>query len=137
MDIQLLLPIARAAVRFCLDHATVGAIESLSGDAAKNILNKLSNLLSNRFSNRPELNQAGSESKAQIIANEALIDADFRKQLEELVAALQQIETRIPNINQRPNTSSINQETNNMGTMGDVVGGDKVGGDKFTGDKFH
>ncbi len=109
MDIQVFLPVARAAIRFCLDHASVGAIESLSGDVAKNLLNKLRSLLSSKFSNRPELKQADPESKAQIIAKEAFEDEPFRKQLEDLVTALQQLEKRRPNINQSANTSGIIQ----------------------------
>lgn len=127
MDLAIL---ASAAVSFFFTQTTGGALEKLGAD----VVDQLKGLIYTKFAGRAELRQASENPKIleAVIEEEASIDDIFRKQLEELVTRLQQIENNIPsdNVYQNAGESGVNQKIDSV-SGGTVSGRDQIGRDQI------
>ncbi|WP_199312736.1 hypothetical protein [Microcoleus sp. FACHB-672] len=125
MDLAIL---ASAAVYF-FAQTTGGALEKLGAD----VVDQLKGLIYTKFAGRAELRQASENPKIleAVIEEEASRDDIFRKQLEELVTRLQQIENNRPidNVYQNAGESGVNQKIDSV-SGGTVSGRDQIGRDQ-------
>lgn len=84
--------LAQAAVNFFLGKAVEGALQTIGSDGYKAGVERLRGFFQYKFAGKPELAQASENPKAleALVENKATQDENFRKELEKLVAELQE-----------------------------------------------
>ncbi|MBW4503616.1 MAG: hypothetical protein KME57_29650 [Scytonema hyalinum WJT4-NPBG1] len=102
--------LAQAAVNFFLSKAVEGAFQSIGSDAYKAGVERLRGFFHYKFAGKPELAQAPDNPKAlqALVEKKATEEEDFRKELEKLVAELQEA---------IKNTSASGTNYNNVGSI--------------------
>ncbi|NMG20332.1 hypothetical protein [Brasilonema bromeliae] len=102
--------LAQLAVNFFLGKALEGALQSIGSDAYKASIERLRGFFQWKFAGKPELTQAIENPKAleALVEKKATEEEDFRKELEKLVAELQEA---------IKNTSASGTNYNNVGSI--------------------